>query len=260
VLFPLATFASGAIIHGMKLKPDHPALTEARTIHTKTRKLPFEGQVIKAVANNGKLGKGQSVITKGKWRGMPMYSITLEERATCPSTCMRWSECFGNGMGFAHRFQHGPDLEAKIKAEVAFLAKIHPQGFVIRLHVLGDFYSLDYVDMWFDLMYAHENLHVFGYTAHLAGRIAGALHRNRIYFRERWWVRISANGEGRANGDTIYAGKAGEVKRSITCPEQTGQTESCLTCGLCWSINTTIGFIDHDQLQKQRKNNATLAT
>jgi len=147
VLFPLATFAGGAIIHPMKLKPGHPALTEARTIHPRTRKLPFEGQVIKAVANNGKLGKGSSVITKGKWRGMPMFSITLEERATCPSTCMRWAECFGNGMAFAHRFQHGPDLEAKIKAEVEYLAKIYPHGFVIRLHILGDFYSQAYVDM-----------------------------------------------------------------------------------------------------------------
>lgn len=237
----------------MKLKPGHPALTEARTIHTKTRKLPFEGQVIKAVAANNKLGKGSSVITKGKWRGMPMFSITLEERATCPSTCMRWAECFGNGMAFAHRFQHGPDLEAKIKAEVEYLAKIYPQGFVIRLHILGDFYSQEYVDMWYNLMYKHENLHVFGYTAHKEGGIANAIYRNRIYFRERWWVRISANGEGRENGDKIYAAKAGEVKRSITCPEQTGDTESCLTCGLCWSINTTIGFIDHDELQKQRK-------
>lgn len=237
----------------MKLKPAHPALTEARTIHTKTRKLPFEGQVIKAVANNGKLGKGSSVITKGKWRGMPMFSITLEERATCPSTCMRWAECFGNGMAFAHRFQHGPDLEDKIKAEVEYLAKIYPQGFVIRLHILGDFYSQEYVDMWFGLMYKHENLHVFGYTAHKEGGIANAIYRNRIYFRERWWVRISANGEGRENGDKIYAAKAGEVKHSVTCPEQTGKTESCLSCGLCWSINTTIGFIDHDELQKQRK-------
>lgn len=44
-------------------------------------------------ANNPKTGKR---ITKGLWAGMPIYTLTLEERASCPSYCHMWRDCYGN--------------------------------------------------------------------------------------------------------------------------------------------------------------------
>ena len=49
-----------------------------------------------------KLGR---LVTKGKFKGYKVFSLTLEERATCPTSCERWGDCYGNNMPFAHRLQ-----------------------------------------------------------------------------------------------------------------------------------------------------------
>ena len=59
--------------------------------------------MLKRGEQNKKLG---DKITKGAWKGMTMYSLTLEERATCPSDCQQWDNCYGDNMPFAHRFDH----------------------------------------------------------------------------------------------------------------------------------------------------------
>jgi len=239
----------------MKLKPGHPALTEARTIHAKRVLPPVVGKILKPVAANSKVGKGKGTIQKGRWRGFPLYSVTLEERATCPSDCVRWDTCYGNGMGFAHRFKAGAELEDAILAELALLSRMYPHGFVVRLHILGDFYSVGYVELWERALRQFPNLNVYGYTARDQGIIADALDRIRILFGNRWMVRVSRNKTAGQEPSRIYASEAGKVPGAINCPEQTGKTESCLTCGLCWEIDRTISFIDHDELQKQRKKN-----
>src|SRR5262245_38746167 len=38
-------------------------------------------------ANNRKIG---GRVTKGALRGVPVFTLTLEERATCPRTCVHW--------------------------------------------------------------------------------------------------------------------------------------------------------------------------
>ena len=45
------------------------------------------------------------VVTKGRWRGYPVFTLTLEERATCPSYCEQWDECYGNNMPFGARLE-----------------------------------------------------------------------------------------------------------------------------------------------------------
>ena len=235
----------------MKLKPSHPALHEARTIHTRYV-VPVEGKVILKPANtNDKLGKGSYVIRKGAWRGFPLFSVTLQERATCPSDCLRWAQCYGNGMAYAHRFEHGPEFEAQLLREVEATARLYPHGFAVRLHILGDFYSVEYVRQWQDMLQRFPNLHVYGYTARHDGSIGAAIRFVRLRFKDRFWIRFSRNHEY-AGGD-IYAADAGTVAKGIKCPEQTGKAQSCLDCGLCWAINTTIIFQDHDELNKQRK-------
>jgi hypothetical protein len=243
----------------MKLKLNHPAVIEARTIHTGSRRQVTDAvQVLKPASANSKLGKGLAVIMKGAWKGFPLFTLTLEERATCPPNCERWRECYGNGMAFAHRFEAGSTLEAKIRREVAALAALYPHGFAIRLHILGDFYSVPYVEMWAGLMENYPMLHVYGYTARNTGAIADSLRMVRTRYGSRWWVRISSSET--YSGRDIFASHDVPFVHGIVCPEQTGKTASCLTCGLCWSTSSTIKFIDHDVLAKQRKEqkNATL--
>lgn len=238
----------------MKLTPDHPALSEARSIHAGKVKLPSVVErvyLLKPAVNNSKIGHGHGVILKGRWLGFPLYSLTLQERATCPKDCMRWAECYGNGMGFAHRFEHGAALETQLEYEVGVLASMFPRGFAVRLHILGDFYSVRYVELWRSLLKKHPNLHIYGYTARHGCDIARAVRITRVQYPDRFWMRFSRNES--ANGHDIFASQEGAVANAITCPEQTGKARSCLDCGLCWSIERTIAFVDHDKLAKQRK-------
>lgn len=222
----------------MNLNPNHPAVLKGRTIHPKTVKdlSSYPHAVFKSAQRNKKLGNGNSIIVKGKWRGFPLYSLTLEERATCPRTCPHWRDCYGNGMGFAHRFPAGEELEKRIQAEIAILSLKHKQGFVVRLHVLGDFYSEDYVSLWDKLMQKHPNLLVFGYTARKWESLWGMLAK----YPTRWYVRFSQK-----ESTSAFAAISTPNQRSITCPQQTGKTESCLTCGLCWAVNKPIHFLTH---------------
>ena len=41
----------------------------------------------------------------------------------------------------------------------------HVNGFAVRLHNLGDFYSVEYVELWRKLLERHPALHVWGYSA-----------------------------------------------------------------------------------------------
>src|SRR4051812_23522925 len=95
---------------------------------------------------------------------MPVYTLTLEEQATRPRSCEHWRSCYGNRMHLAIRYQSGPALESAIARDVAALARIHDQGSAVRLHILGDFYSVDYVERWRALLDRYAQIHVFGFT------------------------------------------------------------------------------------------------
>jgi hypothetical protein len=68
-------------------------------------------------------------------------------------------------MQAAERIVAGPALEAALWDELAALQQMHPGGFLVRLHVLGDFYSVDYAQLWHEALEAYPALHIFGYTA-----------------------------------------------------------------------------------------------
>lgn len=232
------------------LKADNPALKKGTTIFLKQVKEPWTvKRLLQPASANKKLGGGKAVVTKGKWKHLPMYSLSLEERATCPRTCQQWSTCYGNNMPFANRISHGssstapktgqPSLTESLETEISSLLTKYPTGIVVRLHVLGDFYSADYVQAWINWKKKWPNLQIFGYT-HRAptsaiGRKISSLNKAGA------WVRWSdRGGPMSANVD-----QAGATAEGITCPEQLGKTASCLTCGLCWATEKAIRFVGH---------------
>lgn len=219
-----------------ELAAAHPAL-KGSTIFLKQVKPPSSvKRLLQPASMNAKLGAGKTHITKGKWKGMPMYQLTLEERKTCPKTCDQWRTCYGNNMPFANRIDHeDKDFYATLDAELATLSTKHAQGFVVRLHVLGDFYSVKYVDWWTKKLSEHTGLRVFGYTHRLPDSPIGrAIQR----FNDAGaWIRWSDIGDL-----PMAANVAGP---GIVCPQQTGRTASCLTCGLCWAIMKPIQFLRH---------------
>jgi len=126
--------------------PKTITFTEHRT-RFPSRVRDFAEFPLKSGENNKKLGR---IITKGKWAGFPIYSLTLEERATCPTSCKQWSICYGNTMPFALRMRWSSVMEKSVSKQLTLLQRKYPKGFVIRLHVLGDFLSEEYAQWWID--------------------------------------------------------------------------------------------------------------
>lgn len=224
------------------LSESNPALKKGTTIFLKQVKDPCTvKRMLQPASANKKLGGGKAVVSKGKWRGLPMYSLSLEERATCPRTCEQWRNCYGNNMPFANRIDSSDEssLITSLEAELSGLMTKHESGVVIRLHVLGDFFSVRYVNAWRKWKKKWPNLEMFGYTHRQdSSAIGKAIQKLNA---EGAWIRWSDKG-GPMSANVDQPSKLGD---GIPCPEQTGKTASCLTCGLCWSTNKPIRFMAH---------------
>lgn len=226
------------------LKFNHPAAQDARTLFPSTVvDVADSPRLLVSGANQRKLGDR---IVKGAWRGLPIYTLTLEERATCPRSCHHWLSCYGNNMHFSRRHRHGEELEKRLKYEVAALLRQHPQGVAVRLHILGDFYSFRYVKLWSDLLGQHPKLRVFGYTAwQPVTEVGAAIQIANELFPERCAIRFSGIESG-----PMHAAREGAD--GVVCPVQTGNTDCCGTCGLCWASafrDKTIVFLNHGRRQ-----------
>lgn len=198
---------------------------------------------LKSADNSRKIG---GLILKGKWKGFPAYTLTLEERATCPRSCFHWRSCYGNKMHFAERMQAGRDLEWRLEREVALLDIDYPDGFCVRLHNLGDFYSVGYVELWRKLLERHSALHVWGYTARwqLDDPIAAALVTLVQGQWDRFAIRFS-NAPFQMRSTISVEHPYQVPPDAVLCPEQIGRTESCSTCGLCWQSQRRVAFLQH---------------
>lgn len=239
------------------LAEDHPAVIKGRSLFSHKAGVFESARFLVSGKNNPKLG---AEFRKGPWDGFPLYHVTLEERATCPRSCLQWRSCYGNAMHLARRHDHtDPDFLPALKAEVVTVARQHPKGFVVRLHTLGDFYSVEYVQVWADLLDALPNLRVFGYTARRedaddeeSRRIAKAIR----WLTEQAWdlFAIRFSGHDGPQG-TIVVMEPDEREHVIMCPAQTYATHACVTCGLCSSPEArdkTIGFLLHG-MKRSRK-------
>ena len=224
---------------GITLRPDHPAVTEARTLFPSTvvdaemsPRLLVEGK------NQRKIG---NAVVKGRWKGMPIFTLTLEERATCPRTCKVWSECYGNRMHMARRHRDDGWLMTMLSFELEELAAKHPHGFVVRLHILGDFYSVEYARFWDRMLGTLPSLRIFGFTAHAPSSEIGRRLVRMNVTGDRCWIRFS--GDLGAMGSLVIADARASVH--VLCPAQTGKTDCCGTCGLCWTMQKPIEFERH---------------
>ena len=181
------------------------------TIYQKSIKSPIEFQTLKKGSGNKKLG---FKVTSKKWGGKRLYSLTL-------------------------------GLLPKLEEELRVLNDKHPQGIVVRLHVLGDFMSVEYVKFWETMMLDYPNLCIFGYTGReLDSKIGMAIHMLNLRYSERFVVRFSRNFDSTETGKSFAANESFEGK-SFDCPEQTGKVKNCASCGLCWTTTKTVRFLSH---------------
>jgi hypothetical protein len=231
----------GLQFHGGRavvLENDHPAIIEGRSLFPKRVVAP-DGNVLKTGDNQRKLGR---MIAKGKWKGFSVFSLSLEERATCPRTCLQWNSCYTNNMAHAKRYRHGIELEEQIWRELWALQHKHPAGFVIRLHVAGDFPSVAYVDLWAAALDHFPAMRVFGYCA---WKYQTPIGKAVIQLRNKHWDRFAIRTSGGVKGPRTVVFQQKPPPGVIPCPAQSGKTASCSTCALCWATTKAIGFRAH---------------
>lgn len=230
------------------LAPNHPAVIERRTLFPSTVISAADSKrLLISGANSIKLGK---MVKKGVWSGFPIFQLSLEERASCPPTCNNRLECMGNAMPFARRHKMDDSLIPTLRNELATLQEAHPRGFVVRLHVLGDFFSRDYVVCWRRFLDEFPALHVFGYTAWSRDSVIGALIAGTASDRwDRFAIRFSADVSLPQGATTIWRKpEASVVAEGVVCPAQTDAALCCSHCGLCWAAGArdkTIVFVGH---------------
>ncbi len=222
-----------------------PADIEGRTRYRATVVHPADSPrlLIRGI-NNRKIG---DTVQKGRLKGAPIFMLTLEERATCPRSCHHWLSCYGNQMNWSRRHRHGPDLERRLGPELAGKQRRHPDGFLVRLHVLGDFYCTRYVECWRAWLSEFPALHIFAFTAWAPEtEIGRALVAMASRFQDRCTVRHSSPRIESAP-TALLIGRASSHRHGLTvvCPEQLGRTACCATCGLCWNSRRDIAFVDH---------------
>ena len=240
----------------MKINNKHNAITNNTTVYRKNVirdvKAPYKNNsyypysMIKE-STNIKLGKK---VLKGLKKGYKVYTFALVERETCTNECEHYITCYGNNMPFGIRFDpynknFMPKLEQDIK-EIA-LKPSNKQGFLLRLHVLGDFYSVDYVLFWKRMLKLYPNLNIYGYTRnhndskYLDKRnIANEIIKLNTLFSTRFYIRFSNKLDIDTSANSIDLGKKG-----ITCLAQVDENKTCATCTLCWSSKKPINFITH---------------
>lgn len=233
-------FGKSSSTAAMVLADDHPAIVNARPLFLKSANEHKRGtaRILVSGHNSRKIGK---MVTKGEWKGWPIFTLTLEERATCPTTCNQWNSCYGNRMPWSIRYSAGEETEARVGQELAELQRLYPAGFVVRLHVLGDFYSVAYVHLWRAWLKQFPALHVFGYTARTVNDPIGAAITRLARMQ---WDRFAIRSSGAML--KLPAALVGEPDQGIVCPAETGKTDCCGTCGLCWTAkDKTIVFLEH---------------
>ena len=201
--------------------------------------------VLKSGHGNVKIGRD---VRKGKLKGYWIYTLSLEERATCPRSCKHWYDCYGNNMPYSTRIDHrdARALERKIEADIEALLSVRGRvGILVRLHALGDFFDQDYVDFWGNMLAKFDRLSVYGYTAHpiwsaLGQRIDEVRSRHGF---NRFAIRHSDGGLSDKCTISIY--DLTTPSNAFICPEQTAKTAACATCALCWSTQKNVAFINH---------------
>lgn len=231
---------------GRSIDKSHPAYINGTTVFQgRIYAVTRQATLLKSGDNQRKLGR---TVTKGKWKGFPIFSLTLVERETCPRSCDLFLNCMGNAMGHAKRYKYGPELIAKLGVELAQLQRNHPRGFVVRLHILGDWMSLKYFQFWENALDIFPALHVFGYTHWQQGTVIGdAIHELREARWDRFAVRTS---DAKTGSRAITIKSASDRADAVLCPAQNsgGGGLTCGRCHLCWAPafkDRAIAFVEH---------------
>jgi len=228
ILKVVEAIATGRTAFTLTVSP--PGISHLRGLQTK---------LLKPSWANNKLHGNRKTWRAGAFKGLPLYSLTLEERATCPDGCPVWDYCYGNNMPFATRFDvmadGGEELMRLLSDELDGLDKKHPDGYSLRLHILGDFFSVEYVSFWLAQLAWRPGLHIFGYTHRdpVSDPVGEAIEAGFLEHGHRFNILQSEGLRATTvRPVALQATTEGAADLPI-CPAETGKVAGCLDCGLC---------------------------
>lgn len=215
-----------------------PGMSAGSLYPEKVRAIRPDEEAFRPGMSIAKLG---SEVTKGRLKGARIHFLTLEERATCPTSCVVWDSCYGNNMSFAVRWKVDAALLDAMERRIALWA-VNGTPRLVRLHELGDFPSVDYVRRWMVWLVQNPWLNVFGYTAWpRASPIGRAIQAVKDEVGARFSIRWS--GYAGADGSVVFEDKV--PYGTFACPEQQKRVVNCGACGACWSTTKAVAFAKH---------------
>jgi len=206
------------------------------------------------------------------------WSVTAGE--SCPGeTQLCAARCYAK-RGHFHQTttkrSHANNLAfSKLDAFVPWMkAKILADGVnVLRVHVAGDFYDLDYIAKWYDICHHHRRVKFFAYTRswRIEALFPGLVQLGALPNFSMWWSIDRATGmapavrgirqaymaindadaeAAPADCDLVFRDQRPNTKRTVmkkasgvlVCPPENGvhtKTKiTCSRCGICWNTGT----------------------
>lgn len=188
-------------------------------------------------------------LSKGNTKIGNIVSFSLPAITTCPGRTP-WCEkkCYAHRLEKRYpnvRNSYASNLEASKQEDFVekmneSLAKIKTN--TVRLHVSGDFYSIEYIENWIKIIKANPDIQFYTYTK--SWRIPDLLPYIVTLAQVENLV-VFASTDDDTKGETIPKGMreayAGDNKpdKFLFCLEQAGKADSCESCKMCFKRNVT---------------------
>ncbi len=136
------------------------------------------------------------------------------------------------------------------------LSQVNHEKVAVRLHSCGDFFSVDYIEMWLRICQTYRNIHFWGYTRSWAvptlyKSISKLASYDNVQLFASWDNFMIDVPQGWSKSIVVNSNEQiksynCDVKSSFVCPEQYNLVKSCADCALCINkTNRDVIFILH---------------
>ena len=157
----------------------------------------------------------------------PCYARKMQARGDRQTTWLAWYRCW--------KLSLHPLFGEALKLSLMTL----PEG-LLRIHVSGDFYSVQYLRDWLDALELSPHLKPFAFTRSWRGQDFLAVLAE--YGWPKWVLASTDADTGPAPSQMRVAAMSDVTKASVlkgakapklACPEQTTVQDTCSSCGRC---------------------------
>ncbi|MBM4049590.1 MAG: hypothetical protein FJ279_31225 [Planctomycetes bacterium] len=171
-----------------------------------------------------------------------VFTFSLPSRKTCPgASSWCWDYCYayryercrpGCQDAYERNLSLSRDTGKFIRTLIGVLPRIMP---CFRIHVGGDFYSVEYVHAWQRICSAFPQVKFWAYTRSWAApELRTALEGLRSLENMQLMASTDPAMPLPPSGWRVGFVDADPRAQGMLCGEQTEQQESCLACGYCF--------------------------